>query len=193
MLRPPSLKHLLACLTLLGAAVPFAAASPTPVADVATDSIVTNDPLPSAAAPAGDAREPSISAAAAEASGRVSPRSPEVQLATPPPPDVNIASQSPCYEKCLADYEVAAAECTRFKDEAQKRSCDEGAYAAYKGCRERCARTANKDCDDKYQDCVDNGPTKCLKQSAGKTLCYRCWERCNAGDEPSAACKECKF
>ncbi len=119
---------------------------------------------------------------------------PEPQGAEDPtPPECKIATQSPCYEKCQADYEAAATACTKIVDAAQKRSCDEGAYAAYKSCRGTCQQTANTDCDDKYQDCVDNGPTKCLKKSAGKTVCYRCWERCNAGDGPSAGCRDCKF
>jgi hypothetical protein len=49
------------------------------------------------------------------------------------------------------------------------------------------------DCDDKYQDCISNGPASCLKEEGGKTLCQRCWERCNAGDSPSARCRKCKF
>lgn len=49
------------------------------------------------------------------------------------------------------------------------------------------------ECDDKYQDCIDSGPKSCLKQRGGKTLCQRCWERCNAGDSPSAECRQCRF
>lgn len=53
--------------------------------------------------------------------------------------------------------------------------------------------SASNACDDKYQDCQANGPTSCLKEDGGKSLCYRCWERCNAGDSPSARCRTCKF
>jgi hypothetical protein len=112
---------------------------------------------------------------------------------TNPPPECNIVTQSPCNEKCEAEDEAAAAECSKIDNEAQRRTCQDSAYARYKSCRESCQQRANKDCDDKYQDCVDNGPTSCLKKSGGKTLCQRCWERCNAGDSPSADCRRCKF
>jgi hypothetical protein len=49
------------------------------------------------------------------------------------------------------------------------------------------------DCDRKYQDCINNAPTSCLKRSGGKTQCQRCWERCEAGDPPSGACRNCRF
>jgi hypothetical protein len=49
------------------------------------------------------------------------------------------------------------------------------------------------ECDDKYQDCVNNGPTSCLEREGGKTLCQRCWERCNAGDSASSKYRNCKF
>lgn len=60
------------------------------------------------------------------------------------------------------------------------------------GCN-RVTQSESSECDDKYQDCINNGPTSCLKKVAGKTLCYRCWERCNAGDSPSSQCRNCKF
>lgn len=111
----------------------------------------------------------------------------------PTPPDCNIATQSPCYEKCLEDYEAAATKCGTVPEEAPRKTCQEVAYAGYKSCRDGCERTANQDCDEKYQDCVDNGPKACLKKEAGKTLCNRCWERCKAGDSPSSKCRSCRF
>jgi hypothetical protein len=104
-----------------------------------------------------------------------------------------IAPQSPCNDKCDADYANAAVACGMIPDDAQRKACQDNAYASYKSCRQSCASSANEDCDNKYQDCVDNGPSSCLKRSGGKTLCQRCWERCNAGDSPSSECKACRF
>jgi hypothetical protein len=53
--------------------------------------------------------------------------------------------------------------------------------------------SSNTDCDRKYQDCINNAPTSCLKRSGGKTQCQRCWERCKVGDPPSGACRNCRF
>ena len=50
-----------------------------------------------------------------------------------------------------------------------------------------------KDCEQQYQWCINEGPTKCLGRSGGKSLCNRCLERCNAGDSPSQQCRECGF
>lgn len=119
---------------------------------------------------------------------------PKPQDATdPPPPDCNIATQSPCNEKCLADYEAAAAECGKIENDSLRTTCQDGALASYEICRDNCQQVANQECDDKYQDCVDNGPSSCLDQEGGKTQCNRCWERCNAGDSPSAKCRNCRF
>lgn len=104
-----------------------------------------------------------------------------------------VATQSPCNEMCASNYDAAAAECGKIQIEAQRKACQDGAYAAYKSCRDGCAHNSTPACDDKYQDCVDNGLSSCLKRSGGKTLCQRCWERCNAGDSPSATCRNCKF
>jgi hypothetical protein len=117
----------------------------------------------------------------------------EPQGIEPPPPECNIATQSPCNEKCQADHDAASVACGKSESEAQRSACSDSAYANYRSCRESCQRAENKDCDDKYQDCVDNGPTSCRRKSAGKTVCQRCWERCNAGDSPSDVCRGCKF
>jgi hypothetical protein len=87
-------------------------------------------------------------------------------------------------EKCNTDYENAAIECSKNENDAQRKTCQDGAYAAYRSCHDNCQRTSNSKCDDKYQDCIQSGPNSCLKKVAGKSLCNRCWERCNAGDSP---------
>jgi hypothetical protein len=113
-------------------------------------------------------------------------------------PDRSVSSPGreppkPCDAKCESDYEDAAAVCGRMQNDGKRMVCENKAHAIYKSCRANCAASANTSCDDKYQDCIDDGPSSCLKRSGGKTLCQRCWERCNAGDSPSSACKTCLF
>lgn len=104
-----------------------------------------------------------------------------------------ITTPSPCEEKCAADYDAAALKCGNIADDAQRKTCQDNAYTAYKECKASCVGASTPECDDKYQDCMDNGPSSCRAVSGGKTLCNRCWERCNAGDSPSSECKKCKF
>ncbi|XXX74697.1 hypothetical protein WMF30_44310 [Sorangium sp. So ce134] len=110
-----------------------------------------------------------------------------------PPAVCNIAAESPCNEKCQADYEDAAAQCGKTDDEAQRRACQDGAHATYQSCRASCQQSGSDSCDEKYQDCQNNGPTSCLKKVGGQSLCQRCWERCRAGEPPSSQCRTCKF
>lgn len=78
-------------------------------------------------------------------------------------------------------------------DEAQRVACQDSAYVKYKSCREGCEQRGSDSCDEKYQDCQNSGPLFCLRKEGGKSLCQRCWERCKAGDSPSARCRACKF
>ena len=120
---------------------------------------------------------------------------------TPPDPagfkipeaDCNIADQGPCTEKCLASYETAATTCGKIPDDAQRKTCQEGAYAGYKTCKENCQQASDSNCAEKYQNCVNYAPTSCLAEEAGKSVCNRCLERCNAGDSPSSKCRKCLF
>jgi hypothetical protein len=89
--------------------------------------------------------------------GDVPPRQP--QDATNPPPECNIATQSPCNEKCLADYESAAIVCGKIENEAQRKTCQDSAHASYKGCQGNCAQG---------DDCLE----RCREQ------CEKAWERC---------------
>ncbi|MEZ4313935.1 MAG: hypothetical protein R3F14_38425 [Polyangiaceae bacterium] len=86
---------------------------------------------------------------------------PEPQSADEPlPPDCQIVPQGACFEKCLSDYEEAAAVCGKMEDEAQRQACQDVAYAAYKSCRTQCTKQQN--------DCLEH----C------KDLCYQLWEKC---------------
>jgi hypothetical protein len=57
-----------------------------------------------------------------------------------------IMPPTPCHEKCLADYEVEATKCGQRENEAQHKTCAEGAYASYKSCRENCQQSDINDC-----------------------------------------------
>ena len=111
------------------------------------------------------------------------------------PPNPCIEPATPCLGKCLTDYEVTAAECGRIANDAQRRTCQDGAYSAYRSCAQACQQSdaTSKKCEAKYQDCVNSGPTSCLKIEGGKRQCNWCLERCNAGDSSSPTCKKCLF
>jgi hypothetical protein len=108
--------------------------------------------------------------------GDVPPRQP--QDATNPPPECNIVTQSPCNEKCLADYESAAIVCGKIENEAQRTTCQDGAHVNYRSCRENCQRSANtprpprKDCRGNVVRCLETKIAKncepCLRYCEGQ-------------------------
>ncbi|MEO7330219.1 MAG: hypothetical protein ABI193_16710 [Minicystis sp.] len=106
-----------------------------------------------------------------------------------PAPDCNIVSGSPCDEKCLSDYENAAAVCGRIQSDADRRTCQDGAYASYKSCRENCTsvNSCRKTCEDLASACEE----LCRKLPEGDKLGRsKCWLACNVA---FAACvKLCK-
>lgn len=130
--------------------------------------------------------------------GGIGPVPLETQDMDPPsPPVCNIASQTPCEEKCEAGSESDNIQCGKMENEAQRTACRDSAYARYKSCREGCERTSNRSCDEKYQDCMDRGPWRsCARPGsgdAGETKCRTCYRRCESGDPPSSDCKKCLF
>jgi hypothetical protein len=103
---------------------------------------------------------------------------PKPQDATdPPPPDCNIVADSPCNEKCLADYVEEAAKCGKMENEAQRKTCQDGAYAVYKGCRQNCQQSDNekckKACEKVYNNCMD----KC-KDGKCRDECFNDYVEC---------------
>ena len=97
-----------------------------------------------------------------------------------------IAPQSPCNEKCEADYADAAAECGKIVSDAGRKTCQDGAYASYRQCRaacaddpvERCKKQCDKTHDACHADCTKNDPT------AG------CHAKCN--DQYASCLKDCE-
>ena len=112
---------------------------------------------------------------------------------TIPEADCNIAEQSPCTEKCLASYETAATTCGKVQDDAQRKSCQEGAYAGYKSCKESCKR-ASKTCTDMYVACTDKGMPCTRFINPKYSLCAICRDDCDA-DRPYkySECYKCGF
>lgn len=111
----------------------------------------------------------------------------------PTPPDCNIVPQTPCYEKCLADYEASAGKCGEIANEAQKKTCQDAAYAAYKACRDSCQQQ-QKTCTDMYVDCQSRGDPCTRIVEGRKTLCAACQDDC-LSDRPYKFkdCRKCGF
>jgi len=104
-----------------------------------------------------------------------------------PPPDCNIVKDTPCKEKCLADYIAAAEKCTEIKDDAQERTCDENAFARYSSCRANCTQQES-DCKKCKLDCDaehDNCHAKC-KDAGCHAACNEEYGKClkQCGDCP---------
>ncbi len=108
-------------------------------------------------------------------------------------PNPCIEPQSPCNEKCLASYEASAIACSKIANDAQRKTCQDDAYALYRSCHDNCQQASDSSCDEKYQNCSNYAPKSCLAVEAGKSVCNRCLERCNAGDSPSSRCRKCLF
>ncbi len=101
----------------------------------------------------------------------------------------NIAQQDPCTEKCLTNYETAATTCGMVPDDAQRRTCQEGAYATYKDCKGSCQQTSScrTDCEDKATACEAECRKLPVDDKAGR---QKCWSACN---NAFAECvKKCK-
>ncbi|MFS8065057.1 MAG: hypothetical protein ACMG6S_01670 [Byssovorax sp.] len=97
--------------------------------------------------------------------------------------------QSPCNEKCLADYEVTAIACGKIENEAQRRTCADGAYAHYKSCGQNCqqSNSCRKDCEDKAEACEAECRKLPKDDKAGR---QKCWVACN--NDYAACIKKCK-
>lgn len=101
----------------------------------------------------------------------------EPQDMDPSPPVCNIVTQSPCNEKCQADYEADSVACGKPESEAQRRACGDSAYVKYRSCRERCENNpCLKICEERAEACE----AECRKlPEADKPARRRCWEACN--------------
>ncbi len=107
-------------------------------------------------------------------------------------PVCEIEAQSPCEEKCQAEYDAAALECGSIQIEADRKSCQDGAYAAYKECRAAC--TTSRSCTDMFVACQDKGMPCTRKIEWKKTLCEYCRDDCqNKRPYKYDECYKCGF
>jgi len=117
---------------------------------------------------------------------------PEPQDATePPPPECLIVPDSPCNEKCLADYAEEAAKCGKIQNETQRRACQDVAYLGYKSCRVGCPEAEESQCRKRCAEQAEACEAECRKlPEDDKDARQKCWESCN---NARAACiKKCK-
>ena len=108
-------------------------------------------------------------------------------------PNPCIMPSSPCDQKRLDGYEVAAIACGKIKDEAQRTTCAEGAYATYKSCHENCQQMS-KTCTDMYDACMDKGLPCTRHIDHGNSLCAICRDNCQANKPYKfSECYTCGF
>ena len=109
-------------------------------------------------------------------------------------PNPCIMPSNPCDQKCLDAYEVAALACGKIiKDDAQYKTCAEGAYAAYKSCHGNCLQMS-KTCTDMFVACQARGMPCTRHIDHGYSLCTYCRDDCDA-DRPYkySECYKCGF
>jgi hypothetical protein len=108
-------------------------------------------------------------------------------------PNPCIEPPSPCNEKCLANYEGAAIACGKIENEAQRKACADGAYAAYKSCHENCQQMS-RTCTDMYVACMDKGIPCTRHIEWKKSLCAICQNDCQANRPYKySECYKCGF
>ena len=100
-----------------------------------------------------------------------------------------ITPPTPCHEKCLADYEVEATKCGQIGDEAQRKTCQNGAYAYYKSCRENCAQSDINDCRERCKKQCDTIHDRCHADCTKNDPTSSCHAKCN--NEYGACLKQC--
>jgi len=94
-------------------------------------------------------------------------------------PNPCIMPATPCNGKCLDAYEASAIACGKTENEAQRKTCSDGAYAAYKSCAQNCQQMSNT-CTDMYVACTDKGMPCTRHIDHGNSLCSMCREDCQA-------------
>ena len=104
-------------------------------------------------------------------------------------PNPCIMPPSPCNEKCLANYEVAAIACGKTENEAQRKTCSDGAYAAYKSCAQNCQQIDINDCRERCKKQCDKIHDRCHADCNKNDPTSSCHAECN--NEYGACLKEC--
>jgi len=109
-------------------------------------------------------------------------------------PNPCIMPATPCDQKCLDGYEVSAIACGTTEDEAQRKMCSDGAYAAYRSCTQNCQadqEAQESQCRKRCAEQAEVCEAGCRKIPEDDTDARRqCWQGCNYA---RAACiKKCK-
>lgn len=99
-----------------------------------------------------------------------------------------IVADTPCNERCLADYVAAAEKCTEVKNEGARRTCNDEAHQRYVACRGDCKKTA--DCKELCKQLCEEIHRLC-SEKCKKPACY---EKCTRelGECLKKCDKECK-
>lgn len=95
------------------------------------------------------------------------------------PPDCNMIPETPCYEKCVSDWDLSAAICARIKNESDRWNCMNLAYQDYNRCRELCViddcrKACIKQCEWQHHVCEKN----CGKDRQCKGVCLDALKGC---------------
>ncbi|MEO7594619.1 MAG: hypothetical protein ABI134_25620 [Byssovorax sp.] len=102
-------------------------------------------------------------------------------------PNPCIMPPTPCNGKCLDAYQVAAIGCGKTEDEAERKTCDEGAYAAYRSCVQNCTQIDVTDCLERCKEQCDKENIRCIKNCPKGD--GNCMNECN--QENGRCLKEC--
>ncbi len=100
-----------------------------------------------------------------------------------------VVKESPCNEKCLADSEAAAIECSKLGSEAQRKTCQEGVYEVYRGCRKKCQQSDSSDCRERCKKLCDVIHDLCHADCTKYDPTPSCHARCN--NDYGACLKKC--
>jgi hypothetical protein len=103
-------------------------------------------------------------------------------------PNPCIEKQDPCNQHCEDDYNSAALACAKIEDSAQRKACQDAAFAAYMGCRDNCSHSSN-DCKEKCKQQCDKEHDACHADCTKNDPTSSCHAKCN--DKYGKCLKEC--
>jgi hypothetical protein len=112
-----------------------------------------------------------------------------VALMFPLRPAAAIVSQSPCIEKCLADYEIDAIACGKIDNEARRKTCQDAAHVRYKSSRENCEQKDKADDKERCKKQCDKIHDRCHADCTKNDPTSSCHAKCN--NEYAECLREC--
>jgi hypothetical protein len=102
-------------------------------------------------------------------------------------PNPCIMASNPCDQKCLDSYEVSAIGCGNIENEAQRKTCQDSAYASYRSCHGNCQQIDITDCLERCKEQCDKENIRCIKNCPKGDK--NCMNECN--QENGRCLKEC--